>query len=98
MHCSTCNGCKQTFVYPLWIWLYNDGYCYICGLHRRSWKPWKPSLHADYSPPTNKLFATLFLGIQRLEDTGVLPLAHQAMFEEMLECWTVGDAIVINFA
>jgi len=29
------------------------------------------------------------LGIQRLEETGVLALAHQAMLEDMLECWTV---------
>ena len=40
----------------------------------------------------NVLFATLLLGVQRLEEVGLLPLAHQAMLEEMLECWTWGDA------
>ena len=51
---------------------------------------WKPSLH-DKFWKTNKLFATLFMGIQRLEDTTGLPLAHQAMLEEILECWTMED-------
>ena len=40
---------------------------------------------------TNALFATLLLGVQRLEETGVLPQAHQAMLEDMLEDWTRGD-------
>ena len=80
---SICNECKQTIRYPLWI--SDSGYCSECNLHGISWKP---SIHADYSPATNKLFATLFLGIQRLENTTGLPLAHQAMLEEMLLCWT----------
>ena len=49
---------------------------------------WKPSRHHKFGLLTNKLFATLFLGIQRLEDTVRLPLAHQAMLEKMLECWS----------
>ena len=44
-----------------------------------------------FSRGTNALFATLLLGVQRLEETGVLPQAHQAMLEDMLEDWTRGD-------
>jgi len=51
------------------------------------YQPWTRESHHTFSLATNDLFATLFLGIQRLEDTDVLPLAHQAMLEEMLECW-----------
>ena len=40
---------------------------------------------------TNVLFATLLLGVQRLEETGVLPQAHQAMLEDMLEGGTGSD-------
>ena len=44
-----------------------------------------------FSLKTNVLFATLLLGVQRLEEAGVLLLAHQAMLEDMLECWTLAD-------
>ena len=54
---------------------------------------WTPSSHSEqlFSCGTNILFATLLLGVQRLEETGVLPLAHQAMLEDMLEGWTGRD-------
>ena len=48
---------------------------------------WTRRSHTRFSEHTNALFATLLLGVQRLEEVG-LPLAHQAMLEEMLECWT----------
>ena len=48
---------------------------------------WKYSIHYEFGDQTNELFATFFLGMQRLEDTAGLPLAHQAMLEEMLENW-----------
>jgi len=41
--------------------------------------------------PTNVLFATLLLGLQRLETSGGLPPAHHSMLEDMLEGWTWGD-------
>ena len=41
--------------------------------------------------PTNALFAVLMLGLQRLEETGVLPQAHHSMLEDMLEGWTGRD-------
>ena len=44
-----------------------------------------------FSSDTNDMFATLLLGVQRLEETGVLPQAHQAMLEDMLEEWTWDD-------
>jgi hypothetical protein len=50
-------------------------------------KNWTRNEHLNFGENTQRLFATLFLGIQRLEDTAGLPLAHQAMLEEMLECW-----------
>jgi hypothetical protein len=50
-------------------------------------QPWTRLSHHKFSPATKELFSTLFLGIQRLEDTAGLPLAHQAMLEEMLEGW-----------
>jgi hypothetical protein len=55
---------------------------------------WSRSTHSkDFSKKTRNLFANLLLGIQRLEDRGDLPLAHQAMFEEMLEGWTCTDDV-----
>ena len=42
--------------------------------------------------PTNNLFATFLLGLQRLEETGVLPMAHHSMIEDMLELWQWGDS------
>ena len=53
---------------------------------------WTRRSHGLFSTRTNVLFATLLLGVQRLEETGVLPQAHQAMLEDMLEDWTKGDA------
>ena len=40
---------------------------------------------------TNRLFATLLLGLHRLESAGTVGLAHQAMLEDMLECWQASD-------
>jgi len=55
-------------------------------------KQWSRLTHSkDFSKKTRDLFENLLLGIQRLEDRGNLPLAHQAMLEEMLEGWTVFD-------
>lgn len=45
------------------------------------------------APRTNVLFATLLLGLQRLERTQGLPLAHPSMLEEMLENWTMADHV-----
>ena len=56
---------------------------------RRAWT--RRSHRVLFSEETNVLFATLLLGVQRLEEAGVLLLAHQAMLEDMLECWTLGD-------
>ena len=52
---------------------------------------WTRRSHSLFSSKTNGLFATLLLGVQRLEETGVLPLAHQAMLEDMLQGWTGHD-------
>ena len=58
---------------------------------RRSKVKWTGTNHSDFPASTNKLFGALFLGIQRLEETGVVPLAHQAMMEDILEGWSGGD-------
>ena len=50
---------------------------------------WSRTRHFEFSTNTNKLFATFFLAIQRLEETAGLPLADQAMLEETLECFTM---------
>ena len=52
--------------------------------------------HLGFSEPTNELFGCLFLGIQRLEETGELMLAHQAMLEEILQGWTAWDDFLIQ--
>ena len=39
----------------------------------------------------NKLFATLLLVIQKLEEEKILDLAHQAMIEDMLTCYKFAD-------
>ena len=52
---------------------------------------WSRRSHALFSRDTNRLFSTLLLGVQRLEETGVLPQAHQAILEDMLEDWTGRD-------
>lgn len=56
--------------------------------------PWSRTAHVGSN--TNILFATLLLGVQRLEDTETLPLAHQAMLEEMLTCWLWQDTLAID--
>ena len=55
---------------------------------------WSPKVHKTMycNPTTNNLFMTLFLAIQQLEEKDVLPLAHQAMFEDMLTFWTMADS------
>ena len=52
---------------------------------------WSIRTHLVYEKKTNHLFATLLLSIQKLEEKNILPLAHQAMFEDMLTLWTYGD-------
>ena len=52
---------------------------------------WTRRSHALFGDSTNIRFGTLLLGLQRLEETGVLPQAHQAMQEDMLEGWTGRD-------
>ena len=56
---------------------------------------WAPRRHCLMCVATNTLFATLLLGLQRLESTGLLPLAHQAMLEDMLEGWTLTDDVLL---
>jgi len=46
---------------------------------------------AIFNTSSNVLFATLLLGLLRLETTGLLPPAHHSMLEDMLEGWTLGD-------
>ena len=52
---------------------------------------WSHQTHLKFGRDTNDLFTTLFLAIQRLEEQQILPLAHQAMFEDMLTLWKVSD-------
>ena len=52
---------------------------------------WTRLNHKTFSQITSSLFETFFLGLQRLEDRKEIPLAHQAMFEDMLECWSGQD-------
>ena len=53
---------------------------------------WTRRFHALlFATHTNVLFATVLLGLQRLEETGVLALTHHSMLEDMLEGWTWGD-------
>jgi hypothetical protein len=57
---------------------------------------WSHTTHSDFSTSTGKLFGCLFLGIQRLEETGMIQLAHQAMLEEILEGWDGIDDDEVN--
>ena len=52
--------------------------------------PWTRMKHSLslYNVKINLLFATLFLGLQKLEDMKKIIPAHQAMFEDMLEKYT----------
>ena len=52
---------------------------------------WVRTNHQEFSAKTDEIFRMFFLGIQRLEETEQLPLAHQVMFEEMMENWTLQD-------
>ena len=58
---------------------------------QRQARCWTRRGHAIFSSITNVLFATLLLGVQRLETAGVLPQAHHSMLEDMLEDWTGRD-------
>ena len=54
-------------------------------------KYWNRDIHMleIYDQKVNILFATLFLSIQKFESMGCLSLAHQAIFEDMLEFYQV---------
>lgn len=52
---------------------------------------WRTHAHGRM---TTKLFGTLLMGLARMERAGVVECAHKSMLEEMLECWTWGDARV----
>ena len=67
-----------------------------CGRVVPASHPWSRRYTRAFGRPTGLLFATLLLGLQRLEETGRLPLAHQAMLEDMLEGWTWGDSTRIT--
>ena len=58
---------------------------------RKLSKYWNRNIHVleIYDPSVNVLLATLFLSIQKFEQKGYLHLAHQAMFEDMLEFWEI---------
>ena len=65
---------------------------------QRQHRHWTRTNHAPFNSlwtleprHTNRLFATLLLGLQRLETAGVLPPAHHSMLEDMLEGWTLMD-------
>ena len=54
---------------------------------------WTRRTHSSvFRPQTNVLFATLLLGLERLEATQILPIAHKSVLEDTLECWTWTDA------
>ena len=104
-YCDHCNECHEDWKSQCKC---PTGYCEICiektedpaTLYQKARRlqenqHWTRLSHHKFSPATKKLFSTLFLGIQRLEDTAGLPLAHQAMLEEMLECWTKSDDFLI---
>ena len=57
----------------------------------KSTDQWSRIFHILYSDKTNILFSTLLLGLQKMEDQGLIPLAHQAMLEDALTFWTWGD-------
>lgn len=57
----------------------------------------RPSSFDKFHIRTNALFCTFLLGIQRLEDEGKIPLAHQAMIEDMLTFWTAFDSSRIEW-
>ena len=52
---------------------------------------WHRNTHSAFAEKTNVLFATLLLGLQRLEEMKLLPLTHLSVLEDMLEGWTWGD-------
>lgn len=55
-------------------------------------EPWSRATHPLYArTATNVLFATLLLGLQRLEDAGRLALGHHSVLEDALEGWTFAD-------
>ena len=54
--------------------------------------PWRRPHHAlIFGAKCNLLFATLLLGLQRLEGERIVQAAHHSMLEDMLECWTWSD-------
>jgi len=73
------------------------GQCWECSGYLLRHNHWKLSRHSDFRHETNKLFATFFMGIYRLEDTEVLPLAHLAMFEEILDLLVERLSSLTNF-
>lgn len=53
---------------------------------------WKHSRHCAFGAHTDQLFATLLLGLQKLNTLGHFKPEDPMMLEEMLENWTFRDA------
>jgi hypothetical protein len=54
-------------------------------------KHWSRKIHSTTGRHANNILSTFLLGIQRLEEDKIIPLAHQAMFEDMFELLTLND-------
>ena len=52
---------------------------------------WSIEKHNLFGFNTNIILSTFFLCVQRLENENIIPLAHQAMFEDMLELLKSSD-------
>jgi len=70
-----------------------DGYAYGYLRHMMPHRePWTRRSHAaGHWESSNYVFAALLLGLQRLEETGVLLATHHSLLEDMLENWTWTD-------
>ena len=60
------------------------------------WTPRRHEAWAGHCDKTNLLFATLLLGIERLNALGAVGQIHNFVSEETLECWTFKDATDIG--
>ena len=69
----------------------------MCVLEQKQTQPqissWTRREHFSFGKETHLLFFALMLGFQRLEEKQIIRLAHQAMFEDMLEFWDGFDSI-----
>jgi hypothetical protein len=97
--CLPDQGCLTLDDIGLYALQYGAGYLEttIAPDFQHTVRGWVPRLHRAFKrvhggPRLDELFATMLMGMQKLETNGVLAIEHNSVLEDMLEGWTLQDS------